>query len=709
MASTETLKQLAAHPEWIAPRSDLRVFLGEPGAPEATKTTVEPGNAFSPGMKSFGVTWWLRMPDTNTFFAPEEAPLEALTWRYAEGYLPVIHCSTSIDDLVAKHILFQVGSARQRNEVVSARLKLSYTGTASLNIQVFMVLRSLGPAGGPLENLTVTGTQILSRNHVLMALDRVPSVAGCGVGDPSELARFGDVPEFPEAQDDAGWCYALLRYDVSLEKDSDWVVHLDCPLIARNGLHEDLNSIALSQPESFDERYTDYLASWRDRYAAIDLDVPDSQFRNAFLAGLGHMLIAVVGDQARIAALSYPLPWLRDSIFIIRCMDLAGQHELARAATEYCIRNDFFGGFGAEGDAPGQGIWAIVQHYLITLDLAWLRDAYPAIRRKADCLYRMRRTTEAIQITVDTPVLPFMHADPNLGVICVAARDGIIHGAMDHGIDYSLGWVNQWALCGLTQAALAAEALGQLSDATAYRAEAAALRKALQAYANTHPKYFSYARTMNSVVWPTRAWSKEAIEAAFDTFWQVTREQDGHYLPEPYWLYFELAQAHNALLLGNRQRAWQVLDYRLQHQDLPGLYGFREGRDGVGTENAVDGVTLVKQLRGCQEFECITPHGWSQSEFWLLQRAMLVTEDDDNQVRLFAGIPQSWLDTGQPISFRRFPSHYGLIDASVVSEGGGTTQVAFAGVRAGTNVLIDLPETKHALVSDGSPIELELS
>ena len=50
MASHETLEKLAQNPDWLPPLSDLRVFLGQPGAPEATKTTVVPGNVFSPGM-----------------------------------------------------------------------------------------------------------------------------------------------------------------------------------------------------------------------------------------------------------------------------------------------------------------------------------------------------------------------------------------------------------------------------------------------------------------------------------------------------------------------------------------------------------------------------------------------------------------------------------------------------------------------------------
>lgn len=57
-------------------------------------------------------------------------------------------------------------------------------------------------------------------------------------------------------------------------------------------------------------------------------------------------------------------------------------------------------------------------------------------------LFRMRRTTEPIQVTVDTPVLAFMHAMRTSGIICLAAQDGIIMGSMAHGVSYALGWIN---------------------------------------------------------------------------------------------------------------------------------------------------------------------------------------------------------------------------------------------------------------------------
>jgi len=714
MATVDTSRMLAAHPEWIAPRSDLRVFLGEPGAPEATKTTVEPGNAFSPGMRTFGVTWWLRFPAGDTFFAPETAPLDALRWRYEAGYLPLIHCDVDVESLAVRHSLFQDGTAGEQSEAVCGRLHLTNTGRDSVSVQVILALRSLGPAGGPVPALAVgaDGASLKAGDGdtPLLAVDRAPTAIGCGVGDPTPWARAGMAPPARSVADPDGWCFGLLRYNVTLPPGETWCVHIDCPQQTYGNLRDELPSTAVPAPARYDTRATAHLDQWRARLGAIGLDVPECAFHDAFMAGLGHMLTAMVGDQARIAPLTYPLPWLRDSAYIIRCLDLAGLHDVARAATEYCARNDFFGGFGAEGDAPGQGIWVLVEHYRLTGDAAWLASVYPAIRRKCAWIARMRRTDRPLQVAVDTPVLSFTHAERAAGVICLAARDGVIMGAMDHGVAHAVGWVNHWALCGLRAATDAARVLGQEDDAAAYDAERAALWAALQAFADATPAFFTQERTVNSLLWPTLAWAAAPDRArqGFDAWWLDNRGHEDGYQPEPYWLYFEFAQAHNALLFGERERAWQVVEYRLRHQDLPGLYGWREGGDGVGTENALHGVTLIDQLRGCQRVDSITPHGWSQAELWLLQRALLVEEWGEGLL-LFAGVPAHWLEPSARVAFHAFPTRYGCVSAElqVDADGRGAT-IVVSGAREGTPLWIRLPGGEIETASDGVTLSIRL-
>lgn len=717
MASFETLQKLAEHPDWIAPRSDVRVFIGEPGAPEATRTTIEPGNIFSPGMKTFGVTWWLHLPDSDEFFATETAPIETLHWCYERGFLPGIHCKTEFGGLAVQHSLFQDGNARERSEAVCARLQVTNTRQRAIVVQVFVALRSLGPAGGPISDLKIGADGrsfwLARRGLPLLGFDTVPSAMGCGIGDPSPLARKGVVPAETSIADQGGWCFGLARFDVTLTERQLWTVHIDCPQQTYGNLHRELPGSSKPRPEAFEERVKAHLADWEARLSGVALAVPDFAFREAFFAGLQHMLTAVVGDQARIAPLSYPLPWLRDSVFIIRCFELAGLHDLARAATSYCVRNDFFGGFGAEGDAPGQGLWALVEHYRFTRDKVWLREVYSAIQRKCDWLFRMRRTTEPIQVTVDTPVLAFTHAERAAGVICIAARDGIIMGAMDHGVDYSLGWVNHWALAGLREAAYAARELGETADAERYEAEAQALQTALDAYSINHPEFFTHERTVNSLLWPTRAWEHnlERVKVPFIQWWAQNRLKDGNFTPEPYWLYFEAAQAHNALLMSDSKLAWTVLRYRLANQDLPGLYGWREGGQGVGTENAIFGVTLINQLRGCHKFENITPHGWSQAELFLLQRAMLIEEWGDGLL-LFSGVPAEWLKPNAQLSFDCFPTWYGAVSATLsVDSSGETVQVTLSGAREGTPICVRLPtdEVTGVAADDGISLQIALS
>ncbi|HVO43437.1 MAG TPA: hypothetical protein VMT34_12480, partial [Aggregatilineales bacterium] len=298
------------------------------------------------------------------------------------------------------------------------------------------------------------------------------------------------------------------------------------------------------------------------------------------------------------------------------------------------------------------------------------------------------------------------------GTICLAAQDGIILGSMDHGVHHALGWVNHWALAGLREATFAACELGQKDDADRYTAEADALQQALDAYVTNHPDFFDEERTVNSLLWPTRAWADPVrlpeATARFAAWWQNHRLKRGYFEPEPYWLYFESAQAHNALLMGQVDTVWEVLRYRLQHQDLPGLFGWREGGSGVGTDNAIHGVTLINQLRGCQRFESITPHGWSQAEFWLLQRAVLVDEWQDGLL-VFAGVPPTWLVPGARIAFRAFPTWYGRVNGALTVDGSGRlASVSLTGAARGTLLTVRLGHARCQVVATDAMTTLSI-
>jgi hypothetical protein len=714
MASLETILKLRENPDWLPPRSDVRVFIGEPGAPEATKTTIEPGNVFSPGMMTFGVTWWIRNVDTGSFFATELTPLEELHWSYEDGYLPILHCRSQFGNLTLQHTIFQDGNALECSEAVCSELMI-HSSKSGERFQVFIALRSLGPAGGEVRDLAVSedrcGFRYYTGETELLRVDQTPSAIGCGVGDPSILARKGKVPQALIAQDVEGWCFGLLRYDITLQPGEFWSVHYDCPIQTLGPSARYLPSSVSPRPALYTSRKLAHKEEWKSRFGTISVDTPDYDFNNAFLATIQHLLTAMVGEQPRIATLSYPLPWLRDSVFIVRCMDLAGFHFQARLASDYIARNDFFGGFGAEGDAPGEGIWALVQHFRTTGDLLWLEKVYPDIYRKVEWIRKMRQAQRPIQVFQDTPALPFTHAFRTTGIICLPAKDNIIYGTMDFGIEYSIGWVNHWAICGLREAAFAASVIGHTEDASSFRNEATDLFSALKKYALAHPEFFRYERTMNSLLWPTGVWLEDMdnIREIFELWWKENRGDDQKFIPEPYWLYFEAAQAHNALLLGFREWAWKALDYRLRNQDLPGLYGWREGGNGIGTENATRGGTLIPFLRGCHKFESITPHGWSQAELWLLQRAILI-EEWAGGLLLFSGVPRHWLKPNTVISFTDIPTWYGKATGRLkVNSDATIAEISVEGLNPGISVEVRLPDKVVYGVTDHNGLQLQVT
>ena len=152
-----------------------------------------------------------------------------------------------------------------------------------------------------------------------------------------------------------------------------------------------------------------------------------------------------------------------------------------------------------------------------------------------------------------------------------------------------------------------------------------------------------------------------------------------------------------------------MVDYRLRHQDLPGLYGWREGGDGVGTENAVHGVTLIPMLRGCQKFDSSTPHGWSQAELWLLQRALLVEEWGDGLL-LFAGVPSEWLKAGMRVAFRDFPTWYGKVSAALqVDSEGHMASIQVSGLAPGTSITIRLPQHEVRTLLGDQALSLQIN
>ena len=86
----------------------------------------------------------------------------------------------------------------------------------------------------------------------------------------------------------------------------------------------------------------------------VRLTLPDSRFDASLNAQTWQILTALVGTETRPGdPINYPLQWLRDGAYEVVGLVRAGYVDLARELVKPFAERDFFGGFGAEADAPG--------------------------------------------------------------------------------------------------------------------------------------------------------------------------------------------------------------------------------------------------------------------------------------------------------------------------------------------------------------------
>ena len=654
-------EQLAArrarHPEWIWPRSDTHVFLGVPGSLEGLKTVVEPGNSFSPGPSSYGVSTWVFHRGDRALYAPERMDLAALRWEFAEGHLPVLLSTWEAGDLTVRSRLYTDGDLEWAAVNDYYAVTVENPTAHPVECSLYLVLRSCGPAGGPVRQLGLTPDGAVSVNGYPSVL---PSAAPDAFGavsyaeraeDISVWVQRGELPPTAEVEDDSTWASGALEYRLSLAPGQARSVFLTVRVRAEHRLLRALFPPPADKPA--DEEA--FLERWR-RLSPIQLEVPDPRFREAFFAQLTHLYMFTVGDAPRISPVSYPLWWLRDGAYIVHALDKGGLHDWAEQACRGVAGRVSFGGFGSEGDGPGDLIWMLTEHYLLTRDEGYLRDLYPHLRAGAELLMRMRRATAPLHHATEH-VVPQYAFDPTLDILCAPAKDGLIQARMDWHLP--VFWINSFAYLALRRVAECARILGE-AGAEEYEAEAEAVREALLAAA---PRSFGQNdRDVNSALWPG-GWAladgtcPPVIRAAYDRFWVTVRCPGGQYTPEPLWTYFEAGQAHNYLYLGDRERTWQTIEHFLTHQTAPGLYTYHEGN---GDENSFG---LWQQVRGWDRIRYVTPHGWTAAEVFLLLRDCLAYEDGGRLI-LGAGVPEEWMSQEQPFGVTDLPTHFGRVSWS---------------------------------------------
>ena len=638
-------------------RGRTHIFLGHPHSDGCDKTTVEPGNTYSPGVWTCGISLWWNID--QTWLSPDLIPENNLNWQFigTPGECPIISAQYSVGPLLIRHELTHVGGEGAQGVDFN---RVTITGPANTVVPMVIVVKDIGPAGGVIKKMMwdeVNKNLVINKNLFLDV--ELLAVSAKIVIDDGKMDSPIGLLQIQLNTGDEGQCA------VSFKTAHGFNERIFAEVIPVAHDYSALNVAA-----GFKKATTDWQIALPARVFAPDERVALTWERCAY-----HIQAAMEQGHPRIGAVNYPIFWMRDGVIVLRALDFMGRHDLAHIGNEYLAPLFFSGGFGAESDAPGEAIWALSSHARITKDSVWLREIFPTIKKRVDLIEKMRTTKVALRAMAENRI-PFYQFTPGSSILCLPSRNGLIHGRMDfHSPDF---FINSWSLGGLIEAVKAAQSLGEKELAELWTLQANSLEEAIA----THllPQYGNE-RSPIIAPYPSRALSHhmDGLRIKFIEWYRKRRlNSDNTRQPDLLWTYFEVAQAHNAFLLGFRDEAWVNIAGLIAPEKwdvaayiegimkgsecLPYRNG-EERRGWLNTENALGGNM---------------PHKWTTAEMITLIRDMFVTEDKEGLV-LGVGVPKSWIKPGAKFGVKNMPTDFGLVSYTVTIDANSQTKLEYEG------------------------------
>jgi hypothetical protein len=356
--------------------------------------------------------------------------------------------------------------------------------------------------------------------------------------------------------------------------------------------------------------------------------------------------------------------WYRDGAYIVNALDRAGHPDEAEKSLRLFWMSDLKGSIRTLGQEPGgawsrpltewdgqgQALWALVHHYEVTGDKAWLRRVYPAVRRGARWI---RDATAQTMLVAEDGVKPVYY-----GLLPVGEGEAIGHGYIYYH--------NFWAVLGLRKAVVASAALGEDQDhgwmRDYYDEFTANLRRSVeQAYRESGKNSFIPADPYNP---GARIWG--ALAALYPC---------GFLLPHDPMLTSTLERMERHSKQGlyvfvgepNKDRKmWTYIttDWAMCYLARSELSKFHEHFDGYVDHASPTNAWIEEIWIDSQIGTGDMPHGWAAADYVLLLRQALVWETG-NKLHLCWGIKADWLSVEREVQVAGAPTAFGTLSFSL--------------------------------------------
>ena len=595
------LDQMQKDPGRPWPRSVGHIPLAVPGAPEADHAYHEPGGDFSPQAPSFGVSLWLCDANGHPLVTSQTMPMAEIQQTFepsAHPAVPAIATKTPYYD-----------ASWSRLDATHWELRFTHHSPHTPAI----LIRSVGPAGGPVTELRRDGNELtINRRWVIRV---TPAPADIVLGDENEPEGLTARSSAATWNGASGWGFARLT------------------LATGSGEPEREFRLVLEDRRVPIEMQRYYRAG----SPAVHVDLPDPHFQRSMDAQRAHLMMGLISGETRPGdPTMFFRAWQRQGAYITAALTRAGDPHVGWVLSRFLATHDFAGGTGPEADAPGLALWALTESAAYIADARHDQWLWPHILRKARLIEDMLHARAPI-------VTPFIVPSPydllhgqqvRMEVLAKPAREGLIVGRI--GTRWPSLYVNAVSYRGLLAAAEFAERLGKHRQAAAWNDQA---RTLLETWLR---------RNVNG---PAHLDESPILQAAFTA--PASRRNPlaqpmTTYRPAPDNLTIAgaLTRAHRLLRQGRPEEVWDTLHHVWRNQASPGLYTWATSR--AATDDVAHGWQYA---RGWRDRTTVSPDYETAALLLLLQQDMLAyldTELADSPVVIGAGIPSDWLS--QPLA-----------------------------------------------------------
>jgi hypothetical protein len=615
-----------------------------------------------------------------------------------DGYLPIPSVEWQATGLGLRITAYAAGAPGQSTLV--GRYEVENRSSGARRVRLFLAIRpfqvnpawqSLNLVGGvaPVTSIEREGGAVRVNDARTVYSVSQPDAFGAAQSEEGlrELTD-GRVPLHERIDDPVGFAEAVFAYDMDLADGARGCVAVAVPLHA--AATQTPADLARPQAAAWaDARLAETIAHWRTRLGRVPIELPRcaEPFSSSLRASLAWILVNREGPRIQPGPRCYRRSWIRDGTLTGTALTEMGFADEARAFLRWYAPYQLEDGRVpcavdrrgidpvAEHDSHGQLIWGVVEVFRLTGDRAFLLELWPRVLRAVDAIAALRaeRTTDRFRGKACFGLLP----------------ESISHEGYSSRPVHSY-WDDFFAVRGLGDAADAAAVLGDGEASRRIRALRDAMRGdlhlSIRRAVEEHAIDFlpgsvelgDFDPTSTAIALDPGAEGPRlppaALARTFERYWEEFEcRRRGEATAEAYTAY-EVRNAPALVLLGERQRAFELLEWLIGDQrPVP----WRQWPE-VSTRDP-----RVPRFLGD------LPHGWIASSFVRTVRRMLAYERaDDGALVLGAGVPAEWVREAPGIRVRAMPTHAGLLDYSMCAESkhrvrvtlGGTLRFPSAGI-----------------------------